>query len=402
MERDYDIVLFGATGFTGRLAAEYLAAHAPAGLSWAIAGRNADRLAGMQGATGAPGVIVADSTDPGSIDRMVGSARIVASTAGPFAVYSDPVVDACVRHGTDYVDITGETGWVRTLIDRFHDRAATAGTKLIPFCGFDSVPSDLGVAYAIREVAEMYSRPTARVSGAFIIRGGLNGGTLATMLLGAERGGGSGFGDPLLLNPADARTKAARARQPDRTAVRHDADLGTWTMPFVMAGINTRVVRRSAALAAQWGDPYGPEFVYEEAAETRRRSRAYARTAGLAGLAGLLRFRPGRSLLRRLGPDPGEGPSAESRARGFMRARFVATADDGRKVLATVRADGDPGNAITVTALIEAALALAVSRNDLPGGPDRGGVLTPATGLGRVLEDRLRAAGFSFVAEPLP
>ena len=347
-------------------------------------------------------MVVADSTDPASIDRMAASARIAASTAGPFAVYSDPVVDACVRHGTDYVDITGETGWVRSLIDRFHQTAAGTGTKIIPFCGFDSVPSDLGTAYAVRQVAEAYSRPTVGVSGAFTIRGGLNGGTLATMLLGAERGGGAGFGDPLLLNPADARTKEARARQPDRAAVRRDPDLGAWTAPFVMAGINTRVVRRSAALAEQWGDPYGPDFAYEEAMETRKRRRAYATTAGLAGLAGLLRFSAGRSLLRRFGPDPGEGPSAESRAWGFMRARFVATADDGRKLLATVHADGDPGNTITVTALIESALALATSRNDLPGGAERGGVLTPATGLGRVLEDRLVAAGFAFDASPLP
>jgi short subunit dehydrogenase-like uncharacterized protein len=389
----YDVVLYGATGFTGRQAARYFQARAPGGLRWAVAGRSASKLEALAGETGASGLLLADSADPRTVRAMVAQARVVLTTAGPFAKYGDPVVDACVELGRDYVDITGETPWVRRLIDRHHAAASHVGTRIVPFCGFDSIPSDLGTLVLVDWVRQAWDQPVRKVTASFVGKGGLNGGTLDSMLHMADAGELSAMADPILLNPPSHRTDAERRRARDFRAVRWDDARSVWLAPFVMGPVNTRVVRRSAALFEDWGKGYGPEFSYWEAMELPSRALATAAALGMGAFEKLVRFAPVRAALARLGPAPGEGPPEETMDRGFTRARLVAEAQDGRKAMLTLSVQGDPGNRATVMFLSESALALATERESLPGGASRGGVLTPATALGLPLAERLRGAG---------
>ncbi|MGD8319606.1 MAG: saccharopine dehydrogenase NADP-binding domain-containing protein [Gemmatimonadota bacterium] len=402
MSDRYDVILYGATGFTGQQTARYFAARAPAGLRWAVAGRNRARLDEVARESGAVGRVVADSRDPAAVDAMVHQARVILTTAGPFSKYGTPVVDACVRHGVDYVDITGETWWVRELIDRYHDEAARRGTRIVPFCGFDSVPSDVGTLFLVDHLRRAGSGGVRLVSTSFTMRGGLNGGTLDTMLTMQEEGKEREVADPVLLNPAGRQSDEERARSRDLRSVVRDPERGVWLAPFVMASINTRVVRRSNALFAGYDRPYGRSFTYREAAEFRRRSKAVAMAASLGLVYGLVRKSWGRRMVRWLGPDPGDGPSEKTMDEGFFRCRLLGEGEDGRRALATLSFQGDPGNRATVAMLCESALLLCGPRDALPGGAERGGVLTPATALGLPLLERLRTAGLTAAVEDLP
>lgn len=398
--RPYDVIVYGATGFTGRQAARYLLEHGQ-DLRWAVAGRSLGKLqaliAELGPAASAVDLVVADSEDPASVEAMVQQTRVLLTTAGPFALYGTPVVAACVAHGTDYVDITGETPWVRALVDEFHEAAQAKGVRIIPFCGFDSVPSDLGALWMVKAVESAFGQPTRRVSASFVLKGGFNGGTLASAINMGESGTARRMGDPVLLNPKHHRTQALRARCPDLRAPRFDEARGVWLAPFFMAPINTRVVRRSHALLSDADQGYGPHFVYEETTEARSKGKAWAMTAGLGVFAKAMSGAVGRALVRRLAPNPGEGPSEETMDGGFMRVRYVAEAEDGRQLMGTLKGSGDPGNRITVKILCESALLLATDRDALP---DFAGVLTPATGLGMALKPRLEAAGLTFELSP--
>ena len=397
--RDYDVVLYGATGFTGRQTVEYFARHAPAGLRWAVAARNRESLEKLREAIGAPtrdeDVIVADSRDPATIDGFVARSRVVLSTAGPFALYGTPVVDACVRFGTAYVDITGETAWVRDLIERYHARAAAERTRIIPCCGFDSVPSDIGALLMVRQMASR-GMPCTEVRAYYRMRGGLNGGTVASAL-NMVRNPAKGVSDPFLLAPEQTpRSPRQIKRSRDMTRPRYDRELGAWTGPFVMAPTNARVVRRSAALHAAWGAPYGEDFVYQESQTYKppyAGAKAHAVTAALGLFLVGLRVPVTRQLIARMLPKPGTGPSVATMDQGWFRCELLGLAADGRSMRGLIRNQGDPGNRSTVKFVCESALALALESDRLPGGPDRGGVLTPATGLGEVLVERLRNAG---------
>lgn len=396
-----DLVLYGATGFTGRLAARYLTAHAPAGLRWAVAGRDAARLDALRRELVGPAppaeAITAQAGAPESIAAMVRATRAVASTAGPFARFSDPVVSACVEAGVDYCDITGETPWVARLIERDHARAEARGTRVVPGCGFDSVPSDLGAWMVVDWARRTWGQATPRVGASFLISGGgLNGGTLASALGMAERGEAAALDDPLLLVPPSARERVAGRLR--KEAGRHP-DLEGWLAPFVMAPINTQVVLRSAALWAERGSPYAPRFHYEEAWEQSRPLSARLAAAGLRLADRALRSSLGRAVAKKLGPAPGDSPSEAAMERGFFRTRLVGHAADGRKALGVVSYPGDAGNRSTVLLLCESALALALDRERLPGG---GGVLPPALALGPVLVERLTRAGVRLSVEPLP
>ena len=401
MPRPYDLVLFGAGGFTGRQTVAHLARHPDAArLRWAIAGRHRARLEAARDAAGegARGIdlLVADSADPASVDAVVSRTRVLATTAGPFARYGTPVVDACVRHDTHYADITGETPWVRGLIERHHERAAARGTRLVPFCGFDSVPSDLGAFLLARHAREAHGVGVREVHGFFRMAGGLNGGTIATVLDTFERGLGGGARDPFLLDPPVPHSEQQRARSQDVRPPFAVPALGAWAGPFFMAPTNTRVVRRSAALHAQWGEPYGAEFTYEEYLAYRpplAGVKAMLATGALGLFGAALAWRPTRRLVARALPRPGEGPSEATMNGGWFTCDHLATTTDGRTLRARIANQGDPGNRSTVTFLCEAALALALDGDALPGGPTRGGVLTPATALGDVLAGRLRRAG---------
>lgn len=400
--RPFDIVVHGATGFTGRQAAEYLATRAPRGLRWAVSGRDLKRVEKvkdeLQGRPNPPGgALRADGTDAPLCGTMAREARVVLTTAGPYAKFGDGVVDACVAEGTDYVDITGETPWVRRVIDRHHATARERGLRIVPCCGFDSVPSDLGALLGVERLRAR-GEATARVRGFFSGRGGLNGGTLDSALNLGDREAARQLADPSLLTPPGPRADEARARCPDRKGPTFDVTRGGWAAPFVMAQVNSRVVRRSDALLAEVGRGHGPHFVYEEFMDLGPRAgRAKASLVAGALLAAevAMRTRLGRAVARRLGPAPGEGPSEATMDGGWFRTELVATGERGGIARVTIAGQGDPGNRSTIRMLCESALALALDREALASLPLQGGVLTPATAFGMTLRDRLVAAGMT-------
>ncbi|MDX2029520.1 MAG: saccharopine dehydrogenase NADP-binding domain-containing protein [Blastocatellia bacterium] len=402
-DRDYDVVLYGASGFTGKQTVAYFARHASAsGLRWAIAGRNREKLEGVRaqvgGAAAKVDVLVADSRDQAAVDAVVGRTRVLLTTAGPYAIYGGPLVEACVRFRTHYVDITGETPWVRELIDRHHEAAAAAGTRIIPFCGFDSVPSDLGAYLIVRHMQRELGVSCKAVKAWYQVMGGLNGGTMATVYNLQETGLTERARDPFLLDPPGiSHTAAELAHNQDPALPFYDADLQAWAGPFFMGQINTRVVRRSEALFRQWGEAYGPSFAYQEYMKFNG-PLGWAEAAGMTVGAALFQFSlqtPLRELMKSMLPEPGAGPSEKTMDNGWFRCELLGIAEDGRKVRGLIRDQGDPGNRATVKILCESALALALNADRLPGGSARGGVLTPATGLGDALAARLRDAGMT-------
>lgn len=404
-DRSYDVVLYGASGFVGKQTVQYFARHASASpVRWAIAGRNRQKLEAIRDEVGvAVDVLIADSQDQPAIDAIVSQTRVLLTTAGPFALYSNALVDACVRFKTHYVDITGETPWVKTLIDRYHAQAATDGTRIIPCCGFDSVPSDLGAYLVVRHLQQKWGVSCKSVKAYFQMVGGLNGGTLASAfnLYDAERT--APLDDPFLLNPSETYTQATIDRNRDPQTPSFDPDLHTWVAPFFMGMVNTRIVRRSSALYDQWQEPYGSDFTYQEYlkfGEPLSWLQATGVTAGMALFTGILQQPQVRSLLQPILPQPGSGPSEQTMNEGWFSCELVGTAIDGRKVRGLIRDQGDPGNRATVKFVCEAALSLALQTEALPGGQTRGGILTPATGLGDVLVERLRRAGMTLAVNP--
>jgi short subunit dehydrogenase-like uncharacterized protein len=399
-ERLYDVVLYGASGFVGKQTVQYFAKLDPAlQLRWAIAGRNRQRLEAVREEVGVDvDTLVADSQDQQAIDEIVSQTRVLLSTAGPFALYGNTLVDACVRFKTHYVDITGEIPWVRGLIDRYHSQAAADGTRIIPCCGFDSVPSDLGSYLVVRHLQQEFGVPCQQVHAYFQASGGLNGGTLASAFNLFDTPGSVNWNEPFLLNPSKQQTPAEIDRNRDPVAPTFDPDLKTWVAPFFMGFVNTRIVRRSSALYAEWQQPYGSDFTYQEYLkfdEPLSWVKATGFTAGIALAVGALQQPPVRSLLAPLLPEPGSGPSEQTMNEGWFSCELIGTAVDGRKVHGVIRDQGDPGNRATVKFVCESALSLALQPDALPGSSERGGILTPATGLGDLLAERLRLAGMT-------
>lgn len=396
--RPFDVILYGASGFVGRQTARYFAAHA-AGLRWAVAGRSAARLEALRSelAAAPPGLVVADASDATALDALAVQARVVLSTAGPFARFGSELVAACMRHGTHYVDITGETPWVRQMIDRHHAAAVASGTRIVPGCGFDSVPSDLGAWLVASALRAQHGEDCVSVKACFSIQGGLNGGTAASMLHALENGVQGQIDDPFLLNPAGSAPADAAPHRDPAGALR-DADFDAWLAPFVMGPINTRVVRRSAALLAGSG-VYAPTFHYQEYARIGRGApgalAAAAAAVGMAAGRSALGFAPLRRIAAHYLPAPGEGPSEQAMDRGSFRCELIGLGSRGTLQRGCIAGRGDPGNRATTVFVCESALALALDAKRLPGGARRGGVLTPAVAFGAVLARRLRAAGMT-------
>ncbi len=366
MTRDFDLVLQGATGFTGGWAARELAERAPEGFRWAVAGRDPRKVEAVATRFGVP-ALVADGFDAEATRRLAARARVVLSCAGPFSRYGDALVAACVEAGTHYADLTGELPWIHAVERRHHEAAVAAGVALVPSSGFDSVPTDLGVQAFVAEVG-----PSLEVTGLWRLRGGLNGGTLHSALALAEEGS------------LDGTAHVAARRGPSRFPV---PALDRWAAPFVMAPVNEDVVRRSAQRLAEDGVGYGPGFRYHEHLSVRSRSRAWAVAAAQWTLEGLLARRFGRALLRRFGPRPGEGPSEELVRNGFAHLTLLAGPLDRPDAVRRWEWVGDPGNLVTVRCLVQTGLALAA------GEARRAGVLTPAAALGDRLLRRLLAIG---------
>jgi short subunit dehydrogenase-like uncharacterized protein len=404
-DRLYDVILFGATGFTGRQTVEYFARHAPAGVRWAIAARSKAKLELVRAEAGlasrAIDIVVADSRDQASVDAMVSSTRVLLTTAGPFALYGTPVVDACVRVGTHYCDITGETPWIREMIDRYHARASADGTRIVTCCGFDSVPADIGTLMVVRALRDA-GTGTREVRAYYRGTGGFNGGTIASMAnIYATQGSAAPnarLSDPFLLDPPVEHSTRQKAESRDVVTPFEDTRVGTWVGPFLMAVVNTRVVRRSAALAAERGAPYGQDFLYQEY-QRYGAPLAAAKAIVLTALLGVVdagfRTALGRQLFTAL-LAPGAGPSKEVMDNGWFRTDLRGAGEDGRVATCTIHHTGDPGNRATVRFLCESALALATESDARPAG---GGVLTPAAALGDVLARRLRAAGVEITVE---
>jgi short subunit dehydrogenase-like uncharacterized protein len=406
VDRELDVVVFGATGFVGRLVAGYLADHAPAGVRIGLAGRSERRLAGIRARLGSEAaswpLLVADSCDPASLAALARAAGVVATTVGPYRRQGLALVEACASAGTDYADLTGEVLFMRDSIDRYHGVAAGTGARIVHCCGFDSIPSDLGVLllhHAVRADDAGDLEDTTLVVTA--LKGGVSGGTLASGMgqwdeVRASDEARALVEDPYALSP-DRGAEPDLGDQSDLRWARHDAGLGIWVGPFVMAGLNTRVVRRSNALH-DWA--YGRRFRYREVAGfgsgLAAPVQAAALAAGMKALTAGLAFGPSRALLGTVLPQPGQGPGDKTRRAGYFRIQIHARTSAGMHYLGRIEARGDPGYAATSVMLGESALCLALDRDRLP---DRAGVLTPATAMGAILAERLTSAGHTLTTQ---
>jgi short subunit dehydrogenase-like uncharacterized protein len=406
-DRDLDVVVFGATGFVGRLTAAYLAEGAAGETRVGLAGRSRERLEELRGSLGPAAaewpLLAVDSSDEAAMKELAGAARVVATTVGPYRKYGLPLVEACAQAGTDYADLTGEPLFMRETIDRFHDVAARSGARIVHSCGFDSIPSDLGVLL-------LHERAQADGAGeledtTFAVRaakGGFSGGTLDSLVgqldeIKAQPRLAKVVMDPYALSP-DRSREPDLGDERDLRGVRHDEDLGMWQAPFVMASINTRAVRRSNALQDH---AYGRRLRYREVMgfpdSLPGRATALAVAAGAGALVGGLSFGPTRAVLERFLPSPGEGPSEKTQRTGFFRIDVHTRTSGGRRYVCRISAPGDPGYAATAVMFGQAALCLARDRDRLPA---RAGVLTPATAMGDALVERLRAAGHTYEVVP--
>jgi short subunit dehydrogenase-like uncharacterized protein len=386
----FDIVVYGATGFTGQLVAEYLAAHynGDASLKWAMAGRSKDRLAAVRDAIGAPKdlpLIVADAGDPASLKAMVEQTKSVITTVGPYMLYGNELLAACVAAGVDYFDLCGEPTWMRQKIEQHEAAAKKSGSRIVFSCGYDSLPFELGVFCAQEEAKKAFGAATPRVKGRVReMKGTFSGGTAASMRALFEAAARDQSLVALLKNPFSLTPGFEGPKQPPGNRPVYDEELKTWTAPFVMANINTRNVHRSNMLL---GFPYGKDFVYDEMVITGPGEQGEVAAKKVMAANNKL---SGNDV-----PKPGEGPSKEERETGYYDLLFVAIAPDGRQARAVVKGDRDPGYGSTSKMISECAMCL--SRDAADTAP---GIWTPGAAMGHKLIKRLEDhAGLTFRAE---
>jgi len=426
--RRFDIVLWGASGFAGRLVAEYLAevngtdgSDGSDELSWAIAGRNREKLAAVRagldlGEADQPEILIGDAFDRDRLVEIAGQTAVVCSTVGPYATFGSELVAACVEQETDYCDLTGEVHWIREMIDRHHSEAKRREARIVHCCGFDSIPSDLGVYALQRQAFEAHGRLCDSVR--MVVRGasgGVSGGTLASMANLFEEAGRNPEIRRILADPYSLSDEGKR-EGPDsgwQKGVRWDEDAETWTAPFLMASVNEKIVRRTNSLC---GEPYGTDFRYGESMGTGAGVSGWTRAAGVAAgitaFSGAMALKPTRALLERfVFPEQGEGPDRDDIENGYFSLEFIGRGNGAGAgdftVRQKVRGSRDPGYGATATMLGESARLLAEEAagdldNDASGALDgafercAGGVLTPAAAMGHRLVDRLDEAGIDF------
>ncbi len=395
MQREYDVIIWGATGFTGKLVTRYMKQNYLGGnLKWAVAGRDSSKLAEL----GIPETnrLLANSNDKESIDALVQKARVILTTVGPYARYGRSLVEACATHGTHYCDLTGEVYWMREMIEAFASTAKESGARIVHTCGFDSIPSDLGAYFLQKEMIGRYGIPSNHIKYRTVaFKGGFSGGTADSMIAMME----NAENDPSVLEIGkDPYALNFESRGPDGQDVAtafYDDDFDAWVGPFVMAQINTRVVRRTNELL---NFRYGKDFRYDEGTLVGRGSGAYlganAVALGMKATNGLSGFKPTRKLLQKIIPKPGEGPTEEIIQTGFFTIELIAKHpfEAEKNLKARVTGDQDPGYGSTAKMLAESALALA--QDDLP---VEGGFWTPASAMGEALLKRLPMnAGVNF------
>ena len=401
----HDLTVFGATSFVGQILARYLFAQFGAhdGLKWALAGRSEQKLQRLRSSLGPKAarlpIVVADAADTAALEALCSQTRVVISTVGPYALYGEPLVRACAETGTDYCDLTGEVQWIRRMIHAYEWTARKSGARIVHSCGFDSIPSDLGVHFLQQQALERLGEPCTRVKMRVkAMRGGFSGGTVASLMNVIKEASANPALRKELANPYSICPEgyAPEVRQPSVTFAQFDDDFDAWIAPFVMSAINTRIVQRSNALSKQ---AYGTDFTYDEAVLAGRglqgRLAATGIAAGLAGFMVVGAVPPARWALERFVlPGPGEGPSAEAQKRGFFDLRFVGRTADGRSIRTRVTGDRDPGYGSTAKMLGQAGACLA---QDLRNSTVKGGFWTPATIFGDQLVARLtRYSGLTF------
>ena len=396
--RKYDLVVWGATSFTGKLVTEYLFnKYGSSKIKWAIAGRNLDKLEKVRSLVADDNLpmIIADSFDEESLSKFVKKTRVVCSTVGPYSLYGTKLVKLCVENNTNYCDITGESHWIRTLIDDYHEEAKSKKIKIVNSCGFDSIPSDMGVYFIQNEIKKTYKNYAnsikMRVAG---VKGGISGGTYSSInnLLKEAYSNKKIFrvlNNPYGLNP---KNKMEGMDKKDLRKIIFDKESNSWIYPFIMAGINTKIVRRSHALT---NFQYGKDFRYEEAMMSGKGISGLLKAILAVFPLAMIGLNP-NSLLKKIVnsymPKPGEGPGPEKRKNGFYNLRFYVTIDERRKAFAKVVGDNDPGYGSTSKMLAESALCLAFDKL-----PENYGVVTPSIAMGKQLLERLRNyAGLDF------
>jgi short subunit dehydrogenase-like uncharacterized protein len=405
MAREFDLVVFGASGFTGRLVAEYLFGRYGVGrsLRWALAGRSRERLEEVRMAIGAPEalpLLVADAGDAVALRTLVRRCHVVLTTVGPYQRHGSALVAACVEEGVDYVDLCGEPLWMAEMIARHQASAEASGARIVFSCGFDSVPFDLGVLYLQDEAISRFGKPLAWVRGRVrTMKGTASGGTIASLLATLEATGRDPALVQALADPFGLTPGFRGPPQPEGETAQYDDAAAAWSGPFVMAIINTKAVHRTNALR---GHPWGTDFVYDErmltgdGAAGERRARALARQTRWQDR--LLGFAPTRKLLERFAlPKPGSGPSAAQRERGRYEIAFIGGTAAGERLTAVVKGDRDPGYGSTCKLVTESALCLL---DEITLDMTPGGCWTPAAAMGLALQRRLHErAGLTFEIE---
>ncbi len=387
--KEFDIVVHGATGFTGRLVMEYLLQQYPpgAGLRWAMGGRSADKLAQVRDELKAPAdtpLVITDSADSISLDALMARTRLVLTTVGPYQLVGNEMVAACARAGVDYVDLCGEPAWMRQMIDNHEAQAKESGARILFSCGFDSIPFDLGVAMLQDEMQRRFASPAIRVRGRVRkMKGTFSGGTAASMKATMAAAAQDPKVYALLRDPFSLTPGFEGPRQPSGSKPMFDETLGAWVAPFIMAAINTRNVHRSNFLLQH---AWGQDFVYDEMLVTGKGEKGEAIAHAVAA---------DKSLGGEGGPQPGEGPSRAEREAGHYDVLFIGESARGDRLHVGVTGDRDPGYGSTCKMITEAAVCLLQDAKNPPGG-----IWTPASAMGARLMERLQKnAGLTFAVE---
>ncbi|ENU91545.1 hypothetical protein F971_02637 [Acinetobacter vivianii] len=409
-QTNYDLVVFGATSFVGQILTRYLAEYFSTQqeqLSWAIAGRSQQKLQDLKSSLGTLGeslpILIADASNQAELNALCAQTRVVVSTVGPYALYGEPLIQACVTNGTDYCDLTGETQWIKKMIEKYESQAQQSGARIVHCCGFDSVPSDMGVYYLQQQAQKQFNAPATQVSMRVkTLKGGASGGTVASLINVIQEAAADptlrkDLVNPYVLCPPDHGNSQ---RQIYIKTAKFDPDFNAWIAPFVMAAVNERVVHRSNALS---GNAYGSNFSYNEAILTGDGLKGHFKALGVVSGLGVFMLaavsKPVSQLMERyMLPKPGEGPTPEQQRTGRFDLRFIGKSEAGQTLKIKVTGDRDPGYGSTGKMLGQAALSLAIDhvKEDKKTGR-AGGFWTPATMFDdRFIQRLTKHAGLEF------